>query len=243
MVLGAQRHRYRATVIIARLAAAGNSSTRPPLRRSPRPPGSFARVHYEAHAIDIVTPPSNGAPCVSTRTLFFRFVGIGLSGFGGVMPFAHHMLVEQRRWLDEVEFAEILSMAQFLPGPNIVNVSVLVGRRFQGWRGALAAFTGLMLMPLVVVLALATVYSRFADVDTVRHAFNGVAAAASGLVLAMGIKMSRVLRGRMVPIATALVVFVAIGVLRVPLVLALAVLAPLSIWLAWRMRAARKDAR
>jgi chromate transporter len=158
------------------------------------------------------------------------------------MPFAHRMIVEKLRWLDDVEFAEILSMAQILPGPNIVNVSVLVGRRFQGRRGALAAFAGLMLMPIVVVLTLAIVYSRFAEVDAVRHAFNGVAASASGLVLAMGVKMSRVLRGRMVPIATALVMFVAIGVLRVPLVLALAVLAPLSIYVAWRTRAARAGA-
>jgi chromate transporter len=157
------------------------------------------------------------------------------------MPFAHRMIVEERRWLDDVAFAEILSMAQILPGPNIVNVAVLVGRRFQGWRGALAAFAGLLLMPMVVVLALAMVYARFAEVDVVRHAFNGVAAAASGLVLALGLKMSRVLRGAALPIATAAIVVVAIGVLRVPLVLALAVLAPLSIWLAWRTRAARKD--
>jgi chromate transporter len=127
-------------------------------------------------------------------------------------------------------------LAQFLPGPNIVNVSVLVGRRFDGARGAIAAFLGLLLMPMVVVFALAIAYSRFAEFDAVRHTFNGVAAAASGLVLAMGFKMSRALRGAALPIAIAALTVVAIGMLRVPLVLTLAVLAPVSIGLAWRAR-------
>jgi chromate transporter len=186
--------------------------------------------------IDIATPPSGDKLRITSRTLFVSFLKIGLSGFGGVMPFAHRSLVEERRWLDEVEFAEIVSLAQFLPGPNIVNVSVLVGRRFDGARGAVAAFLGLLLMPMVVVFALATAYARFAEVDVVRHAFSGVAASASGLVLAMGFKMSRAVRGAALPIAIAAITFAAIGLLRVPLVLALVVMAPVSIGLAWRAR-------
>ncbi|MEP7061288.1 MAG: chromate transporter [Betaproteobacteria bacterium] len=182
------------------------------------------------------TPPLS-PPVVSTRALFFRFLEVGLSGFGGVLPFAHRMMVEQRRWLSEAEFAEVLSISQFLPGPNIVNVAVMVGRRFQGPKGAFAAVLGLMLMPMVIVLALALVYARFADVERVRHAFNGIAAAASGLVLAMGLKMARATRGSLVAMAIAAVSFVAIGIARWPLLWVLAVMAPVSIVIAWMRRA------
>src|SRR5437870_205858 len=126
-----------------------------------------------------------------TGALFWGFLKIGLSGFGGVMPFARHMLIEQRRWLTEQEFTEVLSLAQFLPGPNIVNFSIIVGRRFQGPMGALAASLGLMLMPLVIILLLATAYAEFARIDAVRNACNGVSAAASGLILSVAFKMAK----------------------------------------------------
>src|SRR5665647_1519263 len=92
------------------------------------------------------------SPAVTTRELFVGFLQVGLSGFGGVLPFARRMLVDKRRWLTELEFNEVLSLSQFLPGPNIVNVSIIVGRRFQGPIGALAATLGLMLMPLILSL-------------------------------------------------------------------------------------------
>src|SRR6266498_1637860 len=104
---------------------------------------------------------------LSLSELFFGFLKVGLSGFGGVLPFARRMIVEERRWLTEAEFLDVLSLSQFLPGPNIVNVSVIVGRRFQGVAGSFAATGGLMLMPLVIVLAIATIYAQFAQVDAV----------------------------------------------------------------------------
>src|SRR5438552_10156123 len=96
---------------------------------------------------------------VSTSELFVGFLKIGLSGFGGVLPFARRMLVEQQHWLSELEFLDVLSLSQFLPGPNIVNVSIIIGRRFRGVTGAIAASAGLLLMPLVIVLALAPLYA------------------------------------------------------------------------------------
>ena len=179
-------------------------------------------------------PPS---PRATTRALFTEFLMVGMSGFGGVMPFARRMMVERRGWLSEQEFTEVLALAQFLPGPNIVNVAIIVGRRFQGVAGAFAATTGLMLMPLVVVLLLATVYARFAQIDAVRGACDGVSAAASGLVLAMGIRMARPIARTPWQMGIAALAFVAIGIARLPLLWVLAALVPLAVGIAWRRRA------
>src|SRR5437667_9572173 len=127
---------------------------------------------------------ADAAPAVSASALFVAFLKIGLSGFGGVLPFAHRMLVDRQGWLAEQEFIDVLSLSQFLPGPNIVNVSIIVGRRFQGVSGSIAASVGLMLMPLAVVLALATLYAQYAQIDAVRSACSAVSASASGLIVA-----------------------------------------------------------
>ena len=170
---------------------------------------------------------------VATGTLFRGFLIIGVSGFGGVMPFAHRMLVERRRWLTEREFTEALSLSQFLPGPNIVNLSVIVGRRFQGPAGAVVATLGLLLMPLVIVLILASLFAEFAHIDAVRCACNGVSAAASGLILSVALKMARPIRSMPLEICIAAITFAAIALLRLPLLWTLAAIAPLSIGLAW----------
>ena len=178
---------------------------------------------------------STAAPAatVSASQLFVGFLKIGLSGFGGVMPFARRMIVEQRRWLSELEFLDVLSLSQFLPGPNIVNVSVIIGRRFQGVAGAAAAYAGLLLMPLVIVLALATVYAQFAQVEAVRGACSGVSASASALIVATALKLARPLKTSASQIVICSVSFVAIALLRVPLPWMLAVLCPVSVGIAW----------
>ena len=178
----------------------------------------------------MTAPPAQ----VSTAELFFGFLKIGLSGFGGVMPFALHTIVEQRRWLAEAEFLDVLALSQFLPGPNIVNVSIVVGRRFRGAVGALASFAGLMLMPLVIVLALAMLYAQFVQVDAVRGACSGISSSASGLILATALKLARPLKAYVWQIAVCAVAFVAIALLRVPLLWLLAALCPVSIAIAWR---------
>jgi chromate transporter len=184
---------------------------------------------------DLLAPASD-APPPSRRELFLGFLIVGMQGFGGVLPFARRMLIEQRRWLSEREFIEVLSLSQFLPGPNIVNVSIIVGSRFRGASGSVAAVLGLMLMPFLIVLALAALYAQFAAIEAVRGATNGVSAAATGLVIATAIKMAQPLKGVAWQIAMGILTFVAIGLLRVPLLWALAVLAPLSIAIAWRIR-------
>jgi chromate transporter len=173
---------------------------------------------------------------LSLSTLFFGFLKVGLSGFGGVLPFARRMIVEERRWLTEAEFLDVLSLSQFLPGPNIVNVSVIIGRRFQGVAGSLAATGGLMLMPLVIVLTLATIYGRFAQIDAVRNALDGMSASASGLILATALKLARPIRSFAWQIAICAVVFAAIALVRVPLLWVLVVICPVSFGLAWRTR-------
>ena len=173
---------------------------------------------------------------VGASDLFFGFLKVGISGFGGVMPFARRMLVEERGWLSEREFTEVLSLSQFLPGPNIINVSIIVGKRFRGPLGVLIASVGLMLMPFLIVLAIAALYGRFATLDAVRGGTAAVSSAATGLIIAMGLKMARPLAGSAWPLLIAALGFIALGLLRVPLLWALLVLAPLSVAVAWRTR-------
>lgn len=175
-------------------------------------------------------------PSVGTPALFLGFLKIGLSGFGGVMPFARRMIVDERRWLSELEFLDVLSLSQFLPGPNIVNVSIIIGRRFGGVTGSIAACAGLMLMPLAIVLILATLYAQVARIEAVSGALAGVSASASGLILATALKLARPLRQNSWQVGICVVAFVAIALLRVPLLWLLAVLCPLSVSIAWWRR-------
>jgi len=165
------------------------------------------------------------------------FLAMGLTSFGGVLPWARRMLVEERGWLTNEEFVEGLSLGQILPGPNVVNLSIMVGARFQGASGAVLAFSGLMLAPLAIILLLATFYSEYGHLQAVQRVFAGTAAATAGLVLAMGIKMlhkqSRTWHATLVTLCA----FIGSGVLGLPLLGVLAVLAPISIAIAWRRRA------
>ena len=185
----------------------------------------------------LLSPAPLAADAPTKRELFLGFLLVGLQGFGGVLPFARRMLVEQRRWLGDREFTEVLSLSQFLPGPNIVNVSIIVGNRFRGPLGSIAATLGLMLMPFVIVLALAALYARFADLTAVRGATAGVSAAATGLIIATGLKMARPLKNIPWHIVMCALTFIAIALLRLPLLWTLAVLAPISVGVArWMMR-------
>jgi chromate transporter len=181
-------------------------------------------------------PPSlaDAPPAVTLGALFLGFFQIGIMGFGGVLPLARRMIVEQRGWLTGPEFTDVLSLCQFLPGPNIGNVSVCVGARFQGVPGAIAAFTGLMLMPMAIVLTLGALYTHYSDLAAVHHMFTGISAAAAGLLVAMGLQMAAPLRARAQAVPFAVVTFVCIAILRWPLLPVLVVLAPLSILVAWR---------
>ncbi|MBC7635485.1 MAG: chromate transporter [Acetobacteraceae bacterium] len=174
-------------------------------------------------------PAANPAP--SLAGLFTGFLTVGLVGFGGVLPWARWMVVEQRRWLTPAAFTDLLGLCQFLPGPNIINMSVALGARFHGVRGALVALAGITLAPIGVVLSLGVLYERYGDDALVQRALAGMAAGAAGLVLATALKIAAPLRGRKLGLAIAAIGFVAIGVLQLPLLATLLVLVPASILL------------
>jgi chromate transporter len=171
-------------------------------------------------------------PAVSRSALFLGFLRVALSGFGGVMPWARRMIVEDKRWMGEREFLDLLALCQLLPGPNIVNVSIAVGARFHGISGALLAFTGLMLGPLTLIVALGLLYAGYGHAAPVRGALSGISAVAAGLVIAMALRMAGTLRARPVALVIALLGFTGAGILRVPLGWVVLVLAPLSVALA-----------
>lgn len=166
--------------------------------------------------------------------LFIAFQTCALHAFGGVLPFARRELVEKRQWLSETEFTETLGLCQFLPGPNISNLSIAVGKRFGGLKGAAAAFIGLYGISIVIVLCLALIYRHYGRVPAMQGALNGVAAAAAGLILAMAVKMAlpQLAARRWLPPLFMAATFVAIGLLRLPLLWALPALALASITLA-----------
>jgi len=179
--------------------------------------------------------PATHAP--SLGELFAGFMQTSLSGFGGVLPWARRMLVEKRRWLTPEEFTDVLGLCQFLPGPNIVNVSVAVGARFHGARGALVAFAGLMSAPFVLVLALGALYTQYGHMPAVEALLRGISAAAAGLLVAMGLRMASSRQLRSLLALFAVITFVGIAVLRLPLIAVLLGVAPLSVAAAWWRRA------
>lgn len=182
------------------------------------------------------TDEGQRAAVPSVGALFMGFLGVGLMGFGGVLAMARRMLVEDRRWLNPAEFTDLLALCQFLPGGNIMNLSVAVGLRFRGWRGALAAIAGLVAVPCVIVVGLGVVYDRYAENPRVANIFAGLAAAAAGLLIAASIKIAEPLRRKPASAVMALVCFVAIAVFRFPLLPTMVVLAPLSVLVAWRFK-------
>ncbi len=177
--------------------------------------------------------PGSGIRAIKPRELFLAFATVGLCGFGGVMPWARRVIVEQRRWLTDEEFVNMLSLCQFLPGGNIMNLSVCLGSRFAGLRGALAAFTGLMAMPVLIVLALANIYALYGDIEVVQAGFRGVAASAAGLIVAMGVSIAWPARRDPRTITVVVIVLLAVLVWQVPLPWILLGLVPLSMGGAW----------
>jgi chromate transporter len=161
--------------------------------------------------------------------LFSGFLSLGLLGFGGVAPWARHIIVERRSWLSESEYAEFVGIGQVLPGSNTVNAAILIGQRFRGATGALIAVTALLIMPVLLVVMLASLYGHFAEIPEVRAALATSAAAAAGLVIGTAVKMT--IRLRLTPTAIAFggAALLASGLLNVPLLLTIGVLVPLSL--------------
>lgn len=172
----------------------------------------------------------------SPLTIFIVFSRMALQGFGGVMPFAYRGLVERHRWLTAEEFARYLAMAQILPGPTICNIAVMVGHRFAGLGGGLAALAGMITGPFCAVIALATIYQQYGNLALFRQALSGMSAVAAGLILATALKMAltmfrKGLRGPQGAMQITLMVlaFIGLGVLRWQLMMVFCVLVPLGV--------------
>jgi chromate transporter len=171
---------------------------------------------------------------ISLSELFRGFSQIAMSGFGGVLPWARRVIVEERAWISSEEFTSLLGLCQFLPGPNIVNLSICIGTRFHGARGAAVAFIGLMVPPIVIIIALGALYERFGDIPTINAMLRGVSSVAAGLILSTGLKMAADLRKRPMLLACSGLMLIGVAVLRWPMAAVMFGLAPLSLWAAAR---------
>ncbi|MCK1399738.1 chromate transporter [Bradyrhizobium sp. 4] len=175
--------------------------------------------------------PATSAVPPGLLALFLAFARMSLAGFGGVLVFARQAIVEQHRWMTADEFNETFALCHFLPGPNIVNLSMVFGARLRGIAGGIAAFAGLLLPPTLIMTVLAIVYARFGDVEVLRRILAGISCAAVGLLVAVVFRMMTPLLKRLDAVALILMlgVFLAIGVLRLPLQAVLLVAIPVSI--------------
>jgi chromate transporter len=151
------------------------------------------------------------------RALFLGFSAVGLSGFGGVLPFARRMLVEERGWMSPEEFNAQLGLCQFLPGPNVVNLAVVVGKRYQGLAGAIVAPVGLLAGPVAVVLLLASLYDVYGSLPLAQSMLRGIAAVGAGLLFAMAWRMGIAIKDKLAFLPFTIMVVAAIAWLRWPM--------------------------
>src|SRR5438067_11609250 len=175
-----------------------------------------------------VTPPKN------LRELCTGSLAIGARSFGGVMPWAHRTMVEERRWLTQADFAETIGLCQFLPGPNIGNASIVLGKRWFGVAGSAVAFLGLMALPFIWVMALGVLYLEWASNPIVRAVVTGVGATGAGLFIGAALKLARALVRKPAALLLAVGCFAAVGVMRWPLLIVMPLAIALGIFFARR---------
>jgi chromate transporter len=174
----------------------------------------------------------------SLRELFWAFTWLALQGFGGVVAIVQRELVDKKRWLTREQFIEDWAVAQVLPGPNVVNLSLMIGDRYFGVRGGMVALAGMLSFPLLIVLALAVVFAGVSDMPQVQGALRGMGAVAAGMIAATGLKLLAALKQNVLGVqacwALAAITFVAVALLRVPLIWVLAVVGGSAGWWAYR---------
>ena len=179
-----------------------------------------------------ISPGPAGPPTLSA--IFLAFAGASVVAFGGALPWVRRAVVEQRRWMTPEQFNEAFALAQFLPGANALNFSIVFGARIHGPVGSIVAFAGLLGPPLAIVIVLAVLYDRYGEIDVLNRALTGVGAAAAGLMIAFSAKMIQpLLKQRDWTMAVALVGFVCVAIIQWPLPIVFVVLAPISVALAW----------
>ena len=174
----------------------------------------------------------------SLTDLFVSFTLLALQGFGGVLAVVQRELVEKKRWMTREEFIEDWAVAQIMPGPNVVNLSLMVGGRYFGLKGAMVALAGMLTLPLVLVLLLAVLYAQFAGHPGVAGALRGMAAVAAGLIGATGLKLFGALKKNVLGLrlcaGLGVLCFVSIALLRIPLAYVLLSLGLTACVLAYR---------
>jgi chromate transporter len=175
-------------------------------------------------------------PPITRRALFASFLKMGLLGFGGVLPWARRVIVDERRWLGDREFAELIGLCQVLPGPNVVNLSVIIGARTHGAIGSLIAVSGILLVPVGLMLVIATFYAAVAHDPLMRNAIAGASAAAAGLILGTAVRLLLHARPPLRGMVTGAAAFVAVGLLQWPLVWVIVALIVAGIGAEWLAR-------
>jgi len=173
-------------------------------------------------------------PAVTLPQIFALFARIGLTSFGGgLSAWIYREVVDRRHWLSEDEFLAGLTLAQILPGPNVINISIYIGQRLRGTLGSVIAALALLLPPMVVAVALLILFRNFSHLEWLHDFLEGIAAGAIGLTISVGYRAARhaAKTNRWAPAVLALV-FIAIGVLRWPLIPVVLCLAPLAVLVA-----------
>jgi chromate transporter len=170
---------------------------------------------------------------VGRFALFLTFSRISLSSFGGAIFWTRRQLVERQRWLTDRDFVDLLTLGQLLPGPNVLNLTVMVGYRFAGWTGAAAAGAGFLGWPCLVVIGMGVLYQQYGALPQAQRALAGMSIVAAGLLLATVIKLAMVLPRRWRPWLFGVLAFVGVGVMRWPLLWVLGALAPWAVFAAW----------
>jgi chromate transporter len=166
---------------------------------------------------------------VPLAALFIAFLIVSLCGFGGGLVWAHRIAVDQRRWISEHEFADVVSLCQFMPGPNMVGIAVCVGTNLRGLKGAIAAVSGFVLIPWTIGFAFGALLLRHTHVPAIQNVLRGVSAAAAGLLIATGIRMLIPHRGHPAALSFAALAFGLMTFSGLPLLVILLSLMPLSI--------------
>jgi chromate transporter len=189
-----------------------------------RPEGECRNAPQQGAGASTPTAGDSSSPAsapASLRELFLAFNKLALQGFGGVLAVAQRELVERRHWLTREQFVEMLAISQVLPGPNVVNLSLMIGGRYFGIAGALAALAGLLALPLVLVLGLVILHDRFAASPVVAGALHGMAAVCAGLIGAAGLRLVSALKKSPMPLSWCVAIsaagFVLVALLKWPL--------------------------
>jgi chromate transporter len=191
---------------------------------------------FKASSEETMNQTGSDKPRVSRFELFVTFSRISLSSFGGAIFWARRQLIEKQRWLTEREFVEVFTLGQLLPGPNVLNLTVMVGYRFAGWTGAAAAVAGFLGWPCLVVIGMGVLYQHYGALPQVQQALTGMSSVAAGLLLATVIKLATVLPRRWQSWLFGALAFVGVGVMRWPLLWIMGALAPWAVFAAWKER-------